>query len=335
MPLNYHNLPKIGNIELGDFPLFLAPMEDVTDSPFRVICREYGADVLVTEFIAAEGLIRDAVKSNNKMRFEPSERPIGIQIFGENVESMMKAAEVAEAADPDFIDLNFGCPVRKIVMKGGGAALLQDIPKMIRMTEAVVKSTRLPVTVKTRLGWDDAHKDIVDIAEQLQDVGISAIAIHGRTRAQLYGGEADWTLIGEVKHNPRMHIPVFGNGDVDSGLKAEEMKNRFGIDGILIGRAATGNPWIFREIKAWLAGHSIPEPPSISERVGVVRRHLAASIPYKGERATLYEIRKLYSGYFRGIPNFRSWRMKMVTTASTAEVFDLLTTIENTEDLQL
>ena len=310
-------------------------MEDVTDSPFRVICREYGADVLVTEFIAAEGLIRDAVKSNNKMRFEPSERPIGIQIFGENVESMMKAAEVAEAADPDFIDLNFGCPVRKIVKKGGGAALLQDIPKMIRMTEAVVKSTRLPVTVKTRLGWDDAHKDIVDIAEQLQDVGISAIAIHGRTRAQLYGGEADWTLIGEVKHNPRMHIPVFGNGDVDSGLKAEEMKNRFGIDGILIGRAATGNPWIFREIKAWLAGHSIPEPPSISERVGVVRRHLAASIPYKGERATLYEIRKLYSGYFRGIPNFRSWRMKMVTTASTAEVFDLLTTIENTEDLQL
>ncbi len=309
-------------------------MEDVTDSPFRVICREYGADVLVTEFIAAEGLIRDAVKSNNKMRFEPCERPIGIQIFGENVESMMRAAAVAEAANPDFIDLNFGCPVRKIVMKGGGAALLQDIPKMIRMTEAVVKSTRLPVTVKTRLGWDDAHKDIVDIAEQLQDAGISAIAIHGRTRAQLYGGEADWTLIGEVKHNPRMQIPVFGNGDVDSGPKAEEMKNRFGVDGILIGRAATGNPWIFREIKAWLASHSIPEPPLISERVDVVRRHLAASIPYKGERATLYEIRKLYSGYFRGIPNFRSWRMKMVTAATTAEVLDILAVIENTGEIQ-
>ncbi len=309
-------------------------MEDVTDSPFRVICREYGADVLVTEFIAAEGLIRDAVKSNNKMRFEPAERPIGIQIFGENVESMMKAAEVAEAANPDFIDLNFGCPVRKIVMKGGGAALLQDIPKMIRMTEAVVKSTRLPVTVKTRLGWDDAHKDIVDIAEQLQGAGISAIAIHGRTRAQLYGGEADWTLIGEVKNNPRIQIPVFGNGDVDSGPKAEEMKNRFGVDGILIGRAATGNPWIFREIKAWLASHSIPPPPPVTERVGVVRRHLEASIQYKGERATLYEIRKLYSGYFRGIPNFRSWRMKMVTAASTAEVLDILAVIEKTEDIQ-
>jgi nifR3 family TIM-barrel protein len=303
-------------------------MEDVTDSPFRVICKQYGADVLVTEFIAAEGLIRDAVKSNNKMRFEPSERPIGIQIFGENVESMMKAAEVAEAAGPDFIDLNFGCPVRKIVMKGGGAALLQDIPKMVRMTEAVVKSTHLPVTVKTRLGWDEAHKDIVDIAERLQDTGISAIAIHGRTRAQLYGGEADWTLIGEVKNNPYMKIPVFGNGDVDSGPKAEEMKNRYGVDGILIGRAATGNPWIFREIKSWFAGHVIPPPPPISERVAIVRQHLESSIPYKGDRATLFEIRKLYSGYFRGIPNFKSWRMQLVKAGSTDDVFELLSRIE-------
>jgi nifR3 family TIM-barrel protein len=322
-------LAKIGNIDLGDFPLFLAPMEDVTDSPFRVICKHYGADVLVTEFIAAEGLIRDAVKSNNKMRFEPVERPIGIQIFGENVESMMKAAEVAEAAGPDFIDLNFGCPVRKIVMKGGGAALLQDIPKMVRMTEAVVKSTRLPVTVKTRLGWDEAHKDIVDIAERLQDVGISGIAIHGRTRAQLYGGEADWTLIGAVKNNPAMHIPVFGNGDVDSGPKAEEMQNRYGVDGILIGRAATGNPWIFREIKSWLKDHSIPPPPSIAERVAIVRQHLEASIPYKGDRATLFEIRKLYSGYFRGIPNFKTWRMKMVTAESTEMVLEILDQVEN------
>jgi tRNA-dihydrouridine synthase B len=321
-------LPKIGNIELGSFPLILAPMEDVTDSPFRVICKQHGADVLVTEFIAAEGLIRDAEKSNNKMRFEPEERPIGIQIFGENVASMMKAAEVAEAAGPDFIDLNFGCPVRKIVMKGGGAALLQDIPKMIRMTEAVVKSTSLPVTVKTRLGWDEAHLEIVEIAERLQDVGIAAIAIHGRTRAQLYGGEADWTLIGEVKNNPYMKIPVFGNGDIDSGPKAEEMKNRYGVDGILIGRAATGNPWIFREIKSWLSDHVVPSPPTIAERVAVVRQHLEASIPYKGERATLFEIRKLYSGYFRGIPNFKSWRMQMVTASSTELIMELLDQIE-------
>ena len=304
-------------------------MEDITDSPFRVICKEYGADVLVTEFIAAEGLIRDAEKSNNKMRFEPVERPLGIQIFGENVESMMRAAEVAEAANPDFIDLNFGCPVRKIVMKGGGAALLQDIPKMVRMTDAVVRSTRLPVTVKTRLGWDETHKDIVDIAERLQDVGISAIAIHGRTRAQLYGGEADWTLIGEVKNNGRMQIPVFGNGDVDSGPKAEEMKNRYGVDGILIGRAASGNPWIFREIKLWLSGHTPPPVISIDERVSVVRHHLAMAVPYKGERATLFEIRKLYSGYFRGIPNFKHWRMKMVTAGSTEEVLEILDNVES------
>lgn len=321
-------MSKIGNIDVGSFPLILAPMEDVTDSPFRVICKQHGADVLVTEFIAAEGLIRDAEKSNNKMRFAAEERPLGIQIFGGNVESMMQAAGVAEAARPDFIDLNFGCPVRKIVMKGGGAALLQDIPKMIRITEAVVKSTSLPVTVKTRLGWDDSHKDIVEIAERLQDVGISAIAIHGRTRAQLYGGEADWTLIGKVKNNPYMKIPVFGNGDVVSGPKAEEMKNRYGVDGILIGRAATGNPWIFREIKSWLKDHSIPPEPSISERVAVVRQHLEASIQYKGERATLFEIRKLYSGYFRGIPNFKSWRMQMVTAASTEVVLTILLLIE-------
>jgi len=307
-------------------------MEDVTDSPFRVICKEYGADVLVTEFIAAEGLIRDAERSRNKMTFQPVERPIGIQIFGENVVSMMKAASVAEAVSPDFIDLNFGCPVRKIVMKGGGAALLQDIPKMISMTEAVVRSTSLPVTVKTRLGWDDSRKEIVEIAERLQDAGISAIAIHGRTRAQLYGGEADWTLIGEVKNNPRMHIPVFGNGDVDSGFKAEEMKNRYGVDGILIGRAATGNPWIFNEIKSWLKDHTVPPPPAIAERVSVVRRHIETSIEYKGERTTHFELRKLYSGYFRGIPNFKSWRMLMVTAPSIEAVLELLTLIQTTDD---
>jgi len=321
-------LPKIGNIDAGSFPLFLAPMEDVTDSPFRCICKDHGADVLVTEFIAAEGLIRDAVKSYNKMRFEPGERPIGIQIFGADMESMTKAARVAESAGPDFIDLNFGCPVRKIVTKGGGAALLQDIPKMVCMTEEVVRSTRLPVTVKTRLGWDETHKDIVGIAERLQDAGISAIAIHGRTRSQMYGGAADWTLIGEVKNNPRMKIPVFGNGDVDSGLKAEEMKNRYGVDGILIGRAAVGNPWIFDEIKSWLSGKTVPPAPSIPERVSIVRRHLAASVPYKGERTTLFELRKLYSGYFRGIPNFKSWRMKLVTAGTIEEVLAILGEVE-------
>ncbi len=299
-------------------------MEDVTDSPFRIICREYGADVLVTEFIAAEGLIRDAARSRLKMTFQPSERPIGVQIFGDNVGSMMKAAEVAEAVDPDFIDLNFGCPVRKIVMKGGGAALLQDIPKMVRMTESVVRATRLPVTVKTRLGWDEQHKEIVDIAEKLQDAGISAISIHGRTRAQLYGGVADWTLIGEVKNNPRIHIPVFGNGDVDSGPKAEEMKNRYGVDGILIGRAATGNPWIFHEIKQWLAGHLQPPAPSMKERIELVLRHLETSVSYKGEKTTVYELRRLYSGYFKGIADFKPWRMQLVTAPDADAVREIL-----------
>lgn len=321
-------MASIGNIDLGGFPLILAPMEDVTDSPFRRICKSYGADGLVTEFIAAEALVREAEKSRIKMRFETEERPIGIQIFGDSIESMVRAARVAEEQAPDFIDLNYGCPVRKIVMKGGGAALLQDIPKMIRMTEAVVQAVRLPVTVKTRLGWDDAHQDIVSIAERLQDAGIRAISIHGRTRAQLYGGQADWTLIGEVKNNPRMTIPVFGNGDVDSGPKAEEMRNRYGVDGILIGRAAAGHPWIFREIREWLTSHTSLPSPGVSERVGLVRRHLETSVPHKGERATLFEIRKLYSGYFRGIPGFKPWRMKLVTAGSIGEVLKILSEIE-------
>ena len=315
---------KIGDTELGDFPVILAPMEDVTDSPFRVLCKEQGADVLVTEFIASEALIREAEKSFLKMRFLPEERPIGIQIFGDNVDSMMKAAEVASERQPDYIDLNFGCPVRKIVMKGGGAALLQDIPKMIRMTEAVVRSTALPVTVKTRLGWDEEHKEIVEIAERLQDVGIAAIAIHGRTRAQLYGGQADWSLIGAVKNNPRMRIPVFGNGDIDSGPVAREMKELYGVDGILVGRAAVGNPWIFREIRSYLENGTMPVPPTIAERVTTVKRHLEASVAHKGERATVFEIRKQYSGYFRGIPDVRKWRMQLVTAGSVAEVLGIL-----------
>ena len=303
-------------------------MEDVTDSPFRTICKDFGADVLITEFVASEGLIRDAWKSRMKMQFEPAERPIGIQIFGANIDSMMKAAEAAGNAGPDFIDLNFGCPVRKIVMKGGGAALLQDIPKMISMAGAVVKSTQLPVTAKTRLGWDEKHLEIVDIAERLQDVGIQAISIHGRTRVQLYGGKADWTLIAAVKNNPRMHIPVFGNGDIDSGPRAREMKDRYGVDGILIGRAAVGNPWIFREVKEYLeTGQAIP-PPSLSERIKTLRLHLEKSVAYKGERATLYEMRKVYNGYFKGIAGFKPHRIKLVTAVSLQEIEMILREIQ-------
>jgi tRNA-dihydrouridine synthase B len=317
-------LIRIGNIEAGDFPLILAPMEDITDSPFRSICKDFGADLLITEFISSEGLIREAEKSTRKMKFETMERPIGIQIFGANVDSMVKATEMAAAAAPDFIDLNFGCPVRKVVMKGGGAALLQDIPKMIAMTAAVVKATRLPVTVKTRLGWDESHKEIVMIAEQLQDCGISAISIHGRTRNQLYAGKADWTLIGKVKENQRMTIPVFGNGDVDSPEKALEMKQRFGVDGILIGRAAVGNPWIFRNTRYFLSHNTILPPPPMEERVGILRTHIRKSIAYKGEFYTVLELRKFYSGYFRGIPEFKPYRMKLVTAKSTSEIESIL-----------
>jgi nifR3 family TIM-barrel protein len=322
-------LVRIGETDFGEFPVILAPMEDVTDSPFRSICKDFGADVMITEFVAAEGLIRDALKSTMKMRFEAKERPIGIQIFGANIDSMMKAAEAASAAGPDFIDLNFGCPVRKIVMKGGGAALLQDIPKMVSMARAVVKATRLPVTAKTRLGWDEKHQEIVDIAEQLQDAGIRAISIHGRTRSQLYGGKADWTLIGAVKNNPRMHIPVFGNGDIDSGIKAREMKDRYGVDGILIGRAAVGNPWIFREMKTYLETAGILPRPSVSERIKILRLHLEKSVVYKGERATLFEMRKIYNGYFKGIAGFRPFRIKLVTAASLDEIDLILAEAES------
>ncbi|MDD4602580.1 MAG: tRNA dihydrouridine synthase DusB [Bacteroidales bacterium] len=315
---------KIGNVEVGTFPLFLAPMEDITDSPFRSICKNFGADVLISEFIAAEALIRDSWKSKMKMQFGEEERPIGIQIFGSDVESMKKAAVNAETVRPDFLDLNFGCPVRKIVMKGGGAALLQDIPKMIRMADAVVRSTTLPVTVKTRLGWDEAHQEIVEISERLQDVGIKAIGIHGRTRMQLYGGKANWALIGEVKNNPRLKIPVWGNGDVDSGQKAEEMKNQFGVDGIMIGRAAMGNPWIFKEIKTWMEQHVFAEPPSLKERVEIVRKHIQSAIVYKGEHTALLELRRMYSGYFRNISDFKKTRMRLVTAPDFEEIDKIL-----------
>jgi len=317
-------LVRIGKIKAGEFPVILAPMEDVTDSPFRSICKDFGADLLITEFIASEGLIRNSWKSRLKMQFEPKERPIGIQIFGANTDSMMKAAEEAENAGPDFIDLNFGCPVRKIVMKGGGAALLQDVPKMIAMAEAVVKSTKLPVTAKTRLGWDKNHLEVVDIAERLQDVGIQAISIHARTRDQLYRGTADWTLIGEVKNNPRMKIPVFGNGDIDSGVKALEMKDRYGIDGILIGRAAVGNPWIFREVRTFMKTRELLPPPSVSERIKVLQIQLEKSVAYKGDRSTVFEMRKMYTSYFRGVAGFKPFRMKLLTADSIREIGSIL-----------
>ena len=304
--------------------MFLAPMENMTDSPFRVICKQFGADVLITEFVASEGLVHDAAKSKLKMTFKEVERPIGIQIFGHSIDSMKYAAEMAEVLQPDFIDLNFGCPVRKIVRKGGGAALLNDLPKMVQMTAAVVKSVRLPVTVKTRLGWDDQHRNIIDIAERLQDAGIRAISIHGRTRSQLYGGKADWTLIGEVKKNPRMNIPVFGNGDITSAILAKEMKEKYGVDGIMIGRGAIGNPWIFRETKAWIEKGELIDPPSLRERIETLRTHIRTSVLYKGEITTHFELKPFYSGYFKGIPDFRKYRVKLVRAENLAEVDSLL-----------
>ena len=307
----------------------MAPMEDVTDMPFRSICKHFGADLLVTEFVSAEGLIREAEKSSMKMIFGPEERPIGIQIFGDSVESMRKAALIAEGVQPDFIDLNFGCPVKKVVVKGGGAALLNDLPKLVKMTEAVVGAVKVPVTAKTRLGWDDANRNILEIAERLQDAGIQAISIHGRTRVQLYGGRADWSLIGKVRENPRMHIPVFGNGDITSAVIAKEMKERYSVDGLMIGRAAVGNPWIFRECKAYLERGELLPPPSISERVEILRLHLKRSLEYKGERRTLLEMRKFYSGYFKGVPDFKKHRLRLMTTDSIEGLMKIIEEIKS------
>jgi nifR3 family TIM-barrel protein len=299
-------------------------MEDITDMPFRALCKKLGADLLITEFVSAEGLIREADKSTNKMKFGPEERPIGIQIFGDSVESMRKAAIIAESVQPDFIDLNFGCPVKKVVIRGGGAALLNDLPKMTAMTEAVVRAVNVPVTAKTRLGWDDASRNIMEIAARLQDAGIRAISIHGRTRAQLYGGKADWDLIGKVKNNPYIQIPVFGNGDITGAVIAKGMKDRYGVDGLMIGRAAIGNPWIFRECKAYLERGELIQPPSLQERLEVLRIHLQTSVEYKGERRTLLEMRKFYSGYFRGIPDFKKYRMLMMTLDKMEQVLELI-----------
>jgi tRNA-dihydrouridine synthase B len=330
---NYGKLATLGNIDLGDCPLILAPMEDVTESPFRSICKRFGAGVLITEFISSEGLVREAEKSRAKMKFGEDERPLGIQIFGPSVENMERSAEIAEQQNPDFIDINFGCPVRKVVMKGGGAALLNDLPKMIKMTEAVVRGTKLPVTVKTRLGWDEQHKNIVDIAERLQDAGISAISIHGRTKAQLYGGKADWTLIAAVKNNPRMKIPVFGNGDITSAVIAREMKDRYGVDGLMIGRAAVGNPWLFKETRTYLDTGELLPPPPLSERIEIIREHLRRSVEYKGERRTLLEFRKFYGGYLKGFTGVKKYRMELVTAVNLMRVEEILNELEEIRPL--
>ena len=320
---------KIGNIELGEFPLLLAPMEDVSDPPFRALCKKHGADVMYTEFISSEGLIRDAVKSVKKLDIFEYERPVGIQIFGGDIESMKESAAICEKADPDIIDINYGCPVKKVVCKEAGSGILKNIPKMVEMTKEIVRSTNKPVTVKTRLGWDENSKHIVEVAERLQDVGIKALSIHGRTRAQMYKGEADWSLIGEVKNNPRMHIPIFGNGDVTTPEIALEKKNTYGVDGIMIGRAAIGYPWIFDEIKHFFkTGEHLPAP-SIQDRVDVVRAHLDFSIKWKGERTGVVEMRRHYTNYFRGIHHFKPFRQILVNEMDPAEIEKTLTQIEN------
>ncbi|MBK8669754.1 MAG: tRNA dihydrouridine synthase DusB [Saprospiraceae bacterium] len=319
---------KIGNTEIGEFPLLLAPMEDVSDPPFRAVCKEQGSDLMYTEFISVEGLIRDAGKSVQKLDIYDEERPIGIQIFGAEIESMGKAAEIVEAARPELLDINFGCPVKKVVCKMAGAGILQDIPKMIRLTEKVVKSTSLPVTVKTRLGWDENSLNIEEVAERLQDIGIQALSIHGRTRKQMYKGEADWSLIGKVKNNPRIHIPIFGNGDIDTPQKAKEYKERYGVDGIMIGRASIGYPWIFRDIKQYLADGTIPEPPTIEARVEVARKHLMKSIEWKGERVGVVEMRRHYTNYFRDLPGIKEYRARLVSEMDGAILNEILDEIK-------
>ena len=326
---NYKSLVKIGNIELGEFPLLLAPMEDVIDPPFRALCKENGADVVFTEFISSEGLIRDAAKSVMKLDIYEKERPVGIQIFGSNLDSMLQAVDIVEKTKPDIIDINFGCPVKKVVCKGAGAGILKDIDKMESLTREMVKRTHLPVTVKTRLGWDENSIKIVEVAERIQDAGAKAIAIHGRTRAQMYKGLADWTKIAEVKNNPRMIIPVFGNGDVNSPEKAVEMREKYGLDGAMIGRASIGYPWFFNEVKHFFKNKTHKSPPTMLERIKMAERHLKMSIDWKGEKLGVLETRRHYSNYFKNIPNFKQYRTKMVTTDHSIELFELFNKLKN------
>ena len=320
---------KIADIELGEFPLLLAPMEDVSDPPFRYVCKQNGADLMYTEFISSEGLIRDAIKSRQKLDIFDYEKPIGIQIFGGDEEAMAMSAKIVDATGPDLLDINFGCPVSKVVCKGAGAGVLKDVGLMVRLTDAVVKSTNLPVTVKTRLGWDEKSKNIMEVAERLQDVGIKALSIHGRTRAQMYKGEADWTLIAAVKNNPRIHIPIFGNGDIDSPEKALEYKNRYGVDGVMIGRAAIGYPWIFREIKHFMkTGEHLPLP-TFEERLQTCRVHFDKSVEWKGEKVGVFEMRRHYAQYFRGLPDFKPWRTQLVNAGTPEEVHSILNQIKD------
>lgn len=319
---------KIGDLEIGEFPILLAPMEDVSDPPFRKLCKRGGADLMFTEFISSEGLIRNAQKSVQKLDIFEFERPIGIQIFGNNIASMKEATQIASSVNPDIIDINYGCPVKKVTCKGGGAAILQDIPKMVKMTSEIVKSTHLPVTVKTRLGWDENSKYIVEVSERLQDVGIKAISIHGRTRKQMYKGEACWELIRDVKNNPRMHIPVFGNGDVTCPKTAKEKKERYHVDGIMVGRGAIGNPWIFKQIKHYLQYGKKMNEPGIIEKANMALEHLKLSIKWKGEKLGVLEMRRHYSNYFRGIPKIKNYRSQLVETNEYSEIEKIINAIK-------
>jgi tRNA-dihydrouridine synthase B len=323
---------KIGNVELPDFPLILAPMEDVSDPPFRLVCKQHGADLMFTEFISSEGLIRDAIKSRKKLDILEEERPVGIQIFGGDEEALSLSAKICETVNPNIIDINFGCPVKKVVCKGAGAGILKDLPKMVQLTRACVQAVSKPVTVKTRLGWDDNTKNIEEVAERLQDVGIAALSIHGRTRTQMYKGEADWSLIAKVKNNPRIHIPIFGNGDIDSPQKCIEYKNRYGVDGVMIGRAAIGNPFIFEIIKHYRTTGEMPPPITIAQKVAVVKQHLQHSMQWKGEKLGILEMRPHYSNYLKGIPNIKDYKMKIVLSLEAQQIMDYLDEVAELEN---
>lgn len=320
---------QIGNVQVGEFPLLLAPMEDVSDPPFRAVCKQQGADLMFTEFISSEGLIRDAIKSRQKLDIFEEERPVGIQIFGGDEEAMAMAAAIVDTTSPDMVDINFGCPVKKVVCKGAGAAVLKDVDLMVRLTKAVIKSTKLPVTVKTRLGWDDANRNIEEVAERLQDIGVQALSVHGRTRVQMYKGEADWSLIAKVKNNPRIHIPIFGNGDIDCPQKAVEYKERYGVDGIMIGRAAIGHPWIFREIKHYMATGELLPAPTLDERLDACLGHLQGSVQWKGERLGVLEMRRHYGNYLKGLPNIKDYRTRLVTADNMSQLSEVLDEIRN------
>jgi len=319
---------KIRDIDLGEFPLLLAPMEDVSDPPFRALCKRHGADLMYTEFISSEGLIRDAAKSVMKLDIYEYERPVGIQIFGHDIESMKRTTEIVSKTNPDIIDINYGCPVKKVTCKGAGSGILKDIPKMVEMTREIVKMTNLPVTVKTRLGWDEDSKHIIEVAERLQDVGIEALSIHGRTRKQMYKGEADWSLISAVKNNSRMHIPIFGNGDITSPEKALEYKNKYDVDGIMIGRASIGYPWIFNEIKHFMKTGEHLDKPNIGDRVDIALEHLEMSVAWKGERLAINEMKRHYSNYFRGIRDFKEYKVKLITSYDLNEIKDTLSLVK-------